>query len=713
MDSDIVEHLNTLRSLNTQKEIYLFLNASPEIYSDDNLNKFLHLADMSSSDQIGQCFQLLYAFLAKCKLDGVHKAICAFLHQNSQGEFFTQLLRGVSEPPPRLSELVISAQEAELLYIRSPKSAEFLNQSVNLWHEIIVSASFEESSEIFRSIVLNSLGSVLLRLYRHEGSENHLDEMILNSRRALSLAPKNTQIRLMILNNIGIALLDKLNSDSSPSIVLIEESLECLRESIAGTSIASSDLPTRYLNLGSILYERFQYTGELNDLDDAIDAWEKGLSLKTDEGTLASLLKNLGAGYCHRFRVGTADENELRKAIEFLIQAIEKMPKNHWQLPGAYSNLGHCYNELSRINNDFEYLLKAIRSHEESVDLSPSNSPDSSTFQHNLNATLLTCLSIRPNLEKINKIIDASESLINKEDFSTAKGARLTTLAKAYKARSKMSQGKSDIAKTEMIFRKAVEYGFDFCPEDALAAASNWGDWAFSRKDWKQAVEANNWAWTITEQLDRAQYSNAHRESWIEKVQGLTSQSAFALVQLKKYEAAVEIIERGTVRLMAEKFDTIRGNLNELANRGYAKLIERYEASAACWRSITKKGASSNSTVSREEMLKIRDELDGCIEKIREIGGYENFLKPVQYENVRQLALRRPLVYVFTTQCGSVALVISKHTKGKVKAIKFPMLTSGMVEQQFHSYWWALSEQQEEETLNDEIARKHFKIYQA
>ncbi len=106
------------------------------------------------------------------------------------------------------------------------------------------------------------------------------------------------------------------------------------------TAEGSPDLPGRLSNLGAGLRDRYVRTGELSDLEAAIEACRRAVSL-TPEGSpdVPRRLNNLGSGLRDRY-VRTGELSDLERAIEAYRRAVSLTAEGSPDLPGFLNNLG-------------------------------------------------------------------------------------------------------------------------------------------------------------------------------------------------------------------------------------------------------------------------------------------------------------------------------------------------------------------------------------
>ncbi|GKU10360.1 unnamed protein product [Fusarium langsethiae] len=119
-------------------------------------------------------------------------------------------------------------------------------------------------------------------------------------------------------------------------------------------------------NLGNQLESLYERTGEMKDLEEAIETARKAIeSTPDDHPDLAGMLNNLGIQLSLRYE-RTGEMKDLEEAIETVRKAIESTPDDHPNLAGMLNNLGiqlsrryERTGEMKDLEEASDYLLKA------------------------------------------------------------------------------------------------------------------------------------------------------------------------------------------------------------------------------------------------------------------------------------------------------------------------------------------------------------------
>ena len=108
-------------------------------------------------------------------------------------------------------------------------------------------------------------------------------------------------------------------------------------------SFSSYCMPGQLNNLGSSFQSRFDHTGDLADISDAISYKQKAVNL-TPEGHayMPILLNNLGNSFQSRSDC-SGDPVDISDAISYQQKAVNLTPESHANMPIFLNNLGNSF----------------------------------------------------------------------------------------------------------------------------------------------------------------------------------------------------------------------------------------------------------------------------------------------------------------------------------------------------------------------------------
>ncbi|KAF6765337.1 CHAT domain-containing protein [Ephemerocybe angulata] len=219
-----------------------------------------------------------------------------------------------------------------------------------------------------------------------------------------------------------------------------------------------ANLPSRLTNLGGMLCTRFQRSGELSDLTDAITLHQKGVKL-TPRGhaDLPAMLNNLGVSFTCRFE-RTGELSDIADAIAAHQKAVELTPQGHADLPGQLNNLGNSFSCRFERTGELSDVADAIEVQQKSVELTPLDHADLPGRLNNLGN------SFTRRFERTGELSDIADAITvqQKGVELTPQGhadlpGRLNNLGVSFTRRFERTDELSDIANAISVHQKAVE----------------------------------------------------------------------------------------------------------------------------------------------------------------------------------------------------------------------------------------------------------------
>jgi tetratricopeptide (TPR) repeat protein len=467
-----------------------------------------------------------------------------------------------------------------------------------------------------------ALGNAQYDWYGVTGAEATLEESIRNLRAALELTPNDATDRDGYAGNLASALLTRFQTrgereDLTAALLLFEEALEgspggpsmellanlgnaLSVRSVVDASRDDSDQAVAHLrravelaegtdslsgmlsNLAAALLERFDLTGQIVDIDEAVDILATAVDAsEPDASARASRLNNLAIGLRRRQLRRRGGREDLDRAVAAYEEALSATPEADPDWPAYHANLGNVLHQRFDVTGDPEDLDRAVDHFETALVRTPKGSPDRPMYLNNLSATL----SARA--EHVDKPADLRraaellhEGLALTPESSVRRASLLVNLGNAESELCDRLGVASDCAAAQSAYRSATRDEIEASPADALAGARNWCEWAARRRAWPEAVEAYSLGEEAAQRLFRAQLVRSHKESWLRDADGLAAVGALAHAARSELADAALALELGRARLYAERLEREHADLRRLqADR--EELALRYRTAAA------------------------------------------------------------------------------------------------------------------------------------
>ena len=359
----------------------------------------------------------------------------------------------------------------------------------------------------------------------------------------------------------------------------------------------------------------------MEDLEEAIPVLQQAVAhTPPDSPALPMCLNNLGAGLRDRY-ARTERIEDLEEAISVLQQAIALTPSDSPALPMCLNNLGVGLSDRHARTGRIEDLEEAIFVFQQAVTLTLSDSPE---LPRNLN-----------------------------------------NLGNGLRTRCTRTGWMEDLEQAIRVYEQACQRGKDVASEGVLHVARNWGGWAIERQAWEEAVRAYSFGLEASEHLLQEQILRVSTETWLHEMRTLHTRAAYAWIQTGDLSGAVQVLERGRARLLAEALEHNRRDLQQLeplvpsVYQQYFAVLNRLHALQT--QEDTPTQTTQFSSKSRAEAIRqARTGLNEAVQAIRRVPGYGDLLKPWSLEQIQSVADSvSPLTYFAVSPAGTVALVVT------------------------------------------------------
>ncbi|KAI0085973.1 CHAT domain-containing protein [Irpex rosettiformis] len=255
-----------------------------------------------------------------------------------------------------------------------------------------------------KHLLLSSLATSILSRFEREGRVEDLEEAIGLWTSALELQVPDGHIdKPLLLNNLGDSL--RIRFEYSGSISDLEKAIEVHGRAVDLTPDGHSDKAWLLKNLGNAFERRFGLLGNLDDLEMAVVLNGRCVDLTPDgHPNKPNYLDNAGGSLQARFsRLGSLEDIE--QAIMLQTQAVALTSDAHSRKPGLLNNLANSLQDLYERTRDMKDLENAIAHQTRAVDLSPDTHRDKSIHLNNLGIKLYILFKQSGNRGDLDKAI--------------------------------------------------------------------------------------------------------------------------------------------------------------------------------------------------------------------------------------------------------------------------------------------------------------------
>lgn len=564
---------------------------------------------------------------------------------------------------------LLQALDARQRYEHSGE-VETLDEAVDLFAGVLQHPWATNAPSDFRSMVLGGLANSLQTRYQTTGQMADLNQAIEHYQTALRPTRQNSSNRATFLNDLGTALYARYLRGGQ--LADLEQAILNEQEAIRLTPTRSPDRVSYLNNLGLSLLERYERAGNLDDLEEAIRHWQLVVPLtSSDSPDRAGRLNNLGLGLRARY-LRTKDPTNLDKAVQCWREAVQTARADSASQAIYLNSLGLGLSDLYDLTAHSADLEEAIAVYQRALQLTPADAPNRAVYLSNLGVALRDRYALTAHLADLDEAITSYQQILQITP-STAphRPGYLNNLGVWLHERYIASQNAADLEQAMASWRQACELGRNVSLEATLGASRNWGNAALQRKEWREGVEAFQYGLEAAENLLRTHLLRSDKETWLSEVQSLPARTAYAFAKIDQPEQAVETLEAGRTRLLAETLERERQDLANLPLRGHPELYKRYLAIVSHYAQLERQALTEKKqSAVRDAIFNMnlaRSELDTVIQTIRQVPGYEDFFRSAEFARLQRILTNHHQagVYLLTVAQGGLALIV--HAGGVEK----------------------------------------------
>jgi len=535
---------------------------------------------------------------------------------------------------------------------------------------------------------LSNLGTALCIRYERVGDRRDLDQAVETLRAAIDAAPAGHGAREVMLSTLGSALGLRYQRTGHRSD--LDEAINLFFEACA--SVPSSQLtPAIGLsNLGNALRIRFERDGRVGDLDRAVDFFGQAVSATpVSNPSVAGYLSNYGLALRSRYDM-TGLQTDLDAAIDASRRAVATAPIGHINRARYQINLGIALRSRFERTGLEDDLDEAVHAGREAIKASSADHPDHAMYLSNLANTLHTRYKLTEQEDDLHAVVSFLQQAVDTAPSDhPVRAAVLLNLGNALQDRYERFRRRDDLIAVLKCYRESAETAT--APFGVrLAAAQSWGRRAFETGHLETAVDGFAVAVGLLPQVAWHGLDRATREDQLSRWSGLAADAAACAVAAGKPHRAVELLEHGRSVLWSQALH-IRSDLSRLTeadpelaarlNQSRQILDQPLSDAIPTWENLA--SARTENVVSirtaQEQAFERRTraarQWDDALAEVRQLEGFEHFLAPTPFEELRQAATDGPVVIVNVSSLGCHALAIAVSDPA-VHVIALPDLTA-------------------------------------
>ncbi|KAF8157205.1 Hsp70 protein-domain-containing protein [Crassisporium funariophilum] len=566
-----------------------------------------------------------------------------------------------------------------------------------------------------RPTYLAGLSTCLISHYEHDGQLSGIQRAVEVSELAVKMTTDLGPGGYVPLHALGISLLaifleSASAQDINRAVVVLEKAARLTKN--------HADRPLYFMTLGRALAMRFEEYGDITDIDKAIRVQEKAEEqLPDDQATKPNCLSHLARSLSRRFS-RLNEVLDIDKAIKAEKRALKLLPKDSPTRFKYTTNLGNSLLARFEIQRSIKDAKRSIELHQnavEAIELMAENHPDAALVYNSLGLSLTVNFEASGNIQELDKAVDAYEkatacvvghhkdshayhlnlgnALIHRFDSSRQIvdiTKAITSLERAVNTTPE-DHPYRDNALNTLARALIVRFKAFGSPSDVHEAIRRYSQAATSRSGspWRKFLSARDWV-TCARDVGNPTLKNAYeclldllpRVAWlgldldrrreeISKMGSVACDAAADAIAMGDPKTAVTWLEKGRFIIWSQGL-RLRSPVDELraAHPNLADSLEKI--STALENKVNDRIRHVDTQVDEKldghardlqfmatRQRALADEFDRLLANIRKKRGFEHFLLPKTFSELRKAADKYPVAILNPSKyrCDAVLLM--------------------------------------------------------
>jgi tetratricopeptide (TPR) repeat protein len=550
----------------------------------------------------------------------------------------------------------------------------------------------------FRAPMLSNLANAIKLRFEQDGVMEDLDRSITAHEHACALIPKGHPSRGIFWTNWGTAVMLRFECSGSKAdldhVIAIED------EALESTTEPPLDRAICLNNLGIVLQARFKHIGSTDDLDRAIALSRESLTLVPDAHSCRPIyLNNLGTALWRKYQRFESPE-DLKDAIINMEEAVKLTPVGHHCAALHLNNFGNA------LTSSFEFD-RAIQMHERAVEAYDRNTDSGrGMYVNNLAGAVYRRFQSTGSKADLDRAIELGDQVIVvTPDGHPTRAMYFLNLGSRLRKRFELTASRGDLEGAVVAFEQALHS--ETSPPSLRLEAAWLGSEVFVQQ--KMYDRAKPFLATAVRLLPLVSPRSLNRKDQqfnISQFANLTSLAASLHIAagedpyetLQLLEIGRGIIQNLQLELrsdisllaesqhadMAQKFQELRDRLDPPSRGTSGSMISEDSPTIAA------KPEGQARTV--RECRDLSKGLENLLITLRDLPGFENFLRGPSKSELRSLSQRGAIVIFNVSVIRSDALLV---TSQDIRVIPLPLLTTDSLISCVRRFVAACKEQQQ------------------
>ncbi|KAF8512786.1 CHAT domain-containing protein [Gautieria morchelliformis] len=520
------------------------------------------------------------------------------------------------------------------------------------------------ASHVNRAMSFSNLASFLWTRFERSGRLEDLEDAISFHREALELRAAPHPDRPVSLSNLALALSTRFEQSGLHED--LEEEISLNRQALELRAAPHPARATYLNNLASALSARYRQSGQREDLEATISLHQEALELRpASHPDRPDSLNNLALALSTRFGQ-SAQHQDLEAAISFHREALELRAAPHPARATLFDNLALALKTRFEQSGQLADLEAAISLGRDALELRPAPHPDRPLSFNNLATALCARFGQLGRWEDLEEAIDALSQSQNALVAGHPSACFFSgNLGVAFMAAYTHSDKAMYLQDAMDAFRAAATCETASASQ-RLRIAKLWATHADSRHE--SALDAYYIAIQLLPRLAMLGLDLPSRHRALTSgSDGLARDAAACAIRMGQYERAVELLEEGRAVFWSQAMQ-LRTPMSDL--RDVAPELEQrlrrisLTLEQGSLRDVSRDMSDcSQKAVSMEReashFRRLNDEWLMVIEEVRQLEGFEDFLRPRRLSTLLPAATEGPVVILNASNTGCDGLILT------------------------------------------------------
>lgn len=548
-------------------------------------------------------------------------------------------------------------------------------------------------------LMLANLCAALQMRFEWKGTQSDLDEAVRIGERAVAATPGDAAPLL----NLSLTLRFRFNHTGR--LQDLETAIELSRRAVAVLQDGATGKGTALTGLAAALRVRFEHTRELADIDAAIQACQHAIAA-THAGTAeqAEPFAALAAASQARF-ARTNASTDLDMAVAAGKAALAALPASHTYQGRYLANLAMASLLRFGLSGETADLDTAVDAAERAAALTDDGHSGKARALSNL------AIALKKRFDHTGQLtdLDAAVRAIEQASSATPHGhpdqaGMMLVLSDLLRARYEHSGDRIDLDAAADAGRRGAS-AVNSPARSRMHAARAWAHACAVAGRWPEAAEGYSAAVGLLSRVSPRWMKRPDQEGVLAEFPRIGTSAAACCIEAGMAERAVQVSEQGRGVLLGYALDT-RTDLTDLT-RAHPALAEQFAGlrdaldapAAAAAEPRTGADAPTGNFASAQSSGGHRQALtaafEALVQQIRAVQGFESFLEPPSFGQLRQAAADGPVVLVNVAHERSDALIVTVDRK--LELVPLPGLTPESLNDQAMTFFGAVNKWPEQD----------------